>query len=315
MFGRKWQMINDFDNSDFGKKRYIKHPRLLLYSWGMRGHFKWLGDTAYVKLMYWAKFGQKLNLDSPQTFNSKIQWLKLYSKNTFSAQLVDKYEVKKFVSEAIGNQYIIPTLGVWDSYDEIDFDILPDEGFVLKCTHDSGGVYICKNKNEFDSVKARQLLEKSLNRNYFWIGREWAYKYIKPRIIAEPLMVDESGVELKDYKIFNFNGKAKLIQVDYDRFIFHKRNLYDTKWNYIDAEIKYPTDSSHKIPKPKCLDELLKLSEILSKEFIHVRTDFYVINEKIYFGELTFLHGSGYETFRPAEFGLEVGSWMKLGNL
>lgn len=302
---------DSLEHSDFGKKRYLIHPRTVLFTWGILGHMRFLSDEQYLKLMYWAKFGVKLDLDNPKSFNEKLQWLKINNKNELCGKLVDKYEVKKYVSDLIGSEYIIPTLGVWESFDDIDISSMPEKGFVLKTTHDSGGVYICRNKKDYSLKKAKKILKHSLNRNYFWVGRELAYKGVKPRIIAEPLLVDESGIELKDYKVFNFDGHAKLIQVDYDRFSNHKRNLYDTEWNYIEAEIKYPT-SSRVIEKPACLDKLLELSEILSQGFRHARTDFYVIGDKILFGEITFIHGSGYECFRPASFGQEVGSWINI---
>lgn len=305
-------MSLSFENSDFGKIRYIKYPRIILFTWGILGHFRFLNTETYLKLMYWAKFGKKLDLINPKSYNEKLQWLKLNENNSLCAKMVDKYEVKKIVSEILGEEYIIPTLGVWNSFDEIDFSKLPDEGFVIKTTHDSGGVYICKEKKNYNEKEARKVICKSMKRNYFWTGREPAYREVKPRIIAEPLLVDESGTELKDYKVFNFDGKAKMIQVDYDRFTIHKRNLYDIEWNYINAEIKYPT-SSRTINKPVCLDKLIELSEKLSKGFIHARTDFYVIGEKILFGEITFIHGSGYECFRPASFGIEVGNWIRIG--
>lgn len=302
---------NSLEYSDFGKKRYISHPRIIIFTWGILGHLRFLSDEKYLKLMYWAKFGTKLDLNNPKSFNEKLQWLKINNRNEICTKLVDKYEVKKYVSELIGEEYVIPTLGVWDSFEELDISTLPNDGFVLKTTHDSGGVYICKKKSEFRLKEAKKIIEKSLNRNYFWVGRERAYKNVKPRIIAEPLLVDESGVELKDYKVFNFNGHAKMIQVDYDRFTNHKRNLYDTEWNYIQAEIKYPT-SNRTIERPACLDKLLELSEVLSKGFSHARTDFYIIGDKILFGEITFIHGSGYECFRPASFGLQVGEWINI---
>lgn len=290
---------------------FIRHPLKLVFSWGMRGHLKFLNDRNYIKLMYWCKFGKKLKLDAPKTFNEKLQWLKIYDRKPELVGLVDKYKVKEYISEIIGEQYIIPTLGVWNNFKEINFNKLPNQ-FVLKCTHDSGGVVFCKDKSKFDFKIAKKIIEQSLRRNYYWIGREWPYKNVPPRIIAEPFMVDESGIELKDYKIFNFHGEPKIIQVDFDRFACHRRNLYDTNWNYIPAEILYPTDANVKIPKPECLDELLMLAKKLSKRFIHVRTDFYIINEKIYFGELTFLHGAGYEPFRPEKLGELMGEWLKL---
>lgn len=292
-------------------RNFFKHPRKLLFSYGMRGHLRFLNDKNYIKLMFWCKFGKKLDLQNPQSFDEKIQWLKLYDRNPKFTELVDKYKVKDYVSKIIGEQYIIPTLGIWEDFEDIPFDKLPNQ-FVLKCTHDSGGVVFCKDKTTFDIKKAKKIINKSLKRNYYWVGREWPYKNVLPKIIAEPLMTDESGTELKDYKVFNFNGQPKVIQVDFGRFVCHKRNLYDTKWNYIPAEILYPTDANMKIPKPESLTELLTLAKKLSKDFIHVRTDFYIINNKIYFGELTFLHGAGYESFRPEKFGQLMGKWLHL---
>lgn len=307
-------MSQNLENSDFGKNRYIKHPRIILFTLGILGCFRFLDDEKYLKLMYWAKFGQKLNLINPINYNEKVQWLKLNVRDDILAKLVDKHSVKDYVSKLIGEEHIIPTLGVWNSLEDVDIESLPSEGFVLKTTHDSGGVYICKNKKEYNIKEAKRIISKSLNRNYYWGGREWPYKNVTPRVIAEPFLVDESGVELKDYKVFCFNGKARMIQVDYDRFISHKRNLYDTDWNYISAEIKYPT-SDRLIMKPLCLDKLIELAEVLSQGFIHARVDLYVIKDKIYFGEITFFHGSGYECFRPASFGKTVGDWMSINNV
>jgi hypothetical protein len=255
--------------------------------------------------------GEKLNLKEPKTFNEKIQWLKLHDRRQEYTQLVDKYEVKKIVAEKIGEQYIIPTLGVWNHFDEINFDALPNQ-FVLKCTHDSGSIVIVKDKAQLNKAEARKILEEGLGRNYYYSGREWPYKNVKPRIIAEKYMIDESGIELKDYKVFNFDGVPKFIQVDFGRFTEHKRNLYTLDWEYIDAAIKFPNDREEIIEKPEKLEEMLFLSKKLSYGMPHVRTDFYSINDRIYFGELTFYHGSGFEKFTPDRFGEVVGSYLKL---
>ncbi len=176
----------------------------------------------------------------------------------------------------------------------------------------SGGVFICKDKSALNKKKAKKFLNKWLRRNYYMSGREYPYKNVNRKIIAEEYMTDESGEELKDYKVFNFNGIPKMIQVDYDRFRCHKRNLYTTEWDYIPASIEFPTDPDHRIEKPQCLDQMLKLASVLSQGFAHLRTDFYVIENKIYFGEFTFYHGSGFETFTPEKFGFETGSWLAL---
>ena len=269
-------------------------------------------DRLYLCWRYRLFFKRKLNLKTPERFTEKIQWLKLYDRNPIYVQMADKSLVKEYVARKIGKEYIIPTLGIWDSFDDIDFNLLPNS-FVLKCTHDSGGVYICTDKNRLNYTKIKNSINHSLKVNYFWYGREWVYKHIQPRIIAEKYMVDESGTELKDYKIFCFNGKPKLIQVDYNRFSDHKRNLYTPNWERVDAEIEYRTNKDIEIPKPVCLDKLLELSSLLSKGIAHLRTDFYVVNDMIYFGELTFYHGSGFERFNPDSLDYEMGSWMDLG--
>lgn len=268
-------------------------------------------DEEFLKCQYVMRTGKTLNLEKPKTFNEKLQWLKLYDHNPEYTKMADKYEVKKYVADLIGEQYVIPTLGIWDSYETIDFSKLPQQ-FVLKCTHDSGSVAIIRDKSNIDYQALKEQFEKAMKSNFYKLGREWVYKNIKPRIIAEPYMTDESGYELKDYKIFNFNGKAKMIQVDYDRFVSHKRNLYDTDWKYIEAVIEYPTDPEREIRRPEELGKMLALSEKLSVGIPHVRADFYSIKNRIYFGELTFYHGSGYEKFNPESFELEMGNWLEL---
>ncbi len=292
-------------------KDFIRNPFLFFLSLGHRGFFKWISDEKYLKIAYRIRIGKKLNLDHPTTFNEKLQWLKLHDHNPEYTTMVDKYTAKKWAADRIGEQYIIPTLGVWEHFDDIDFDALPNR-FVLKCTHDSGGIVIVTDKKILDLSQARKKLEHCLKNNYYWGNREWPYKNVHPRIIAEQYMADESDVELKDYKIFNFSGEPKLIQVDYDRFVEHKRNIYTTDWQYVEAAIQYPTDPMHQIEQPKALEKMLDLACTLSAGFPHVRTDFYCIDDRIYFGELTFYHGSGFETFTPESLGEEMGKWLKL---
>lgn len=189
------------------------------------------------------------------------------------------------------------------------FDSLPDE-FVLKTTHDSGGVIICKNKVELDIKKARKFINASMRVNYYYIGREWPYKNVPHRIIAEKYLVDESGVELKDYKFFCFDGVPKLIQVDFGRFTVHKRNLYTPDWEYVEASIKYPNDPSVQIPRPARLDRMLEIASTLSQGIPQVRVDLYSIGEQIYFGELTMTHGGGMEKFTPKSLEMQIGDWI-----
>lgn len=251
------------------------------------------------------------NLDNPKTYNEKLQWLKLNDIHPEYTQLVDKCESKEHVKKIIGDEYIIPTLGVWNSFDEIPFDKLPNQ-FVLKTTHDSGGVVVCPDKSKLDIRTARRKLEKSLRHNYFYEHREYPYKNVKPRIIAEKYMVDESGTELKDYKFFCFDGKCKMLFIASGR----RKNeitfdFFDTNFNHLPFKQGHPW-SDKEIKKPDNFDEMVKIAEKLSKGFRHVRVDLYNINGKIYFGELTFFHFSGNVPFVPKEWDYRIGEWLTL---
>ena len=272
---------------------------------------RFVSDERFIKWSYYLKFHKKLNLDNPQTYNEKMQWLKLNDRREEYTKMVDKYEAKEYVASIIGDEYIIPTLGVYDSFDEINFDELPNQ-FVLKCTHDSGGISICTDKKTFDYKKAKKLLTRNLKRNPFWYNREYPYKNIKPRIIAEKYMVDESGWQLKDYKVFCFNGEPQFVEVDYDRYVGHKLNVYDLNWNYIDFYMTSPNDASVEIPKPKCLNKMIELAKVLSRGLINVRVDFYSIGERLYFGELTLTPGSGHIDFHPKEYDILLGKKLLL---
>lgn len=291
----------------------IKNLLLVIKDFSEQYILKFIDDKIFLKFYYRITTGNRLNLNNPQTFNEKIQWLKLYNQKPEYTIMADKYLAKKYVGKKIGKQYIIPLLGVWDSPDEIDFDKLPDR-FVLKCNHNSGtGMCICREKASLDIAKVKKKLKKGMKEDFFLHGREWVYKNIPRKIIAEQFMTDESGYELKDYKIFCFDGIPKLIEVDFDRYTTgHKRNLYTTNWKLMNAEIKYKHVKDKKIEKPRCLDKLLELAGILSEGIPHVRVDFYVINEAIYFGELTFYHGSGLEQFRPESLEVKMGKYIEL---
>ena len=251
----------------------IKRPRLVL-SVLLERTAGWWSDRTYLKWHYRLSLGRKLNLDNPITFNEKLQWLKLYNRKPEYTIMVDKVKVKEYVAEKIGDKYIIPTIAVWDSADEIDWDVLPSQ-FVMKCSHDSGGIIICKDKSKLDKKKAISIMSKGLKRRYFKQNREWPYKDVTPRIIVEAYMVDESGYELKDYKFFCFDGVPRLVQIDFDRYTNHN-------------------------------------SRKLSEGIPHVRVDLYNVNGRIYFGEMTFFHGSGLEEFTPEEWDERIGSWLKL---
>lgn len=258
--------------------------------------------------------GRKLNLKNPQTFNEKLQWLKLYNRKPEYTTMVDKYAVKEYVANIIGEEYIIPTLGVWDNIEEIDWDALPNQ-FVLKTTHGGGGggVVICKDKATFSRQEACQKLQRSLNSDIYLNYREWPYKDVRKRIIVEKYMVDESGVELKDYKFFCFNGQVKCFKVDFDRFISHKANYYDRDANLLPfGEVCCMPDSSKVLEKPKNFEMMLTLAETLSKDITFARIDFYNINGKIYFGEITFFPASGMGKFTQDEWDKKLGDFIKL---
>ncbi len=270
-----------------------------------------LPDKLFIQLKFFKNFHRLPNLKHPKTFNEKLQWLKLYDRNPYYTKLVDKYEVKKIVAELIGEQYIIPTLGVWDSAEDIDFEKLPDK-FVLKATHDSGRVIICKDKSKLDIAKAREEMAYSLKRDFYALTREWPYKNVPRRIIAEAFIEDKSG-DLKDYKFFCFNGKVEFFKVDFDRFTGHKANYYDTNWNILPfEEIVCPSDKSQIHEKPENFDKMIEFAEILAKGLPFSRIDFYNNEGNIYFGETTFFPNSGMGKFNPEEADNKLGALIKL---
>ena len=291
---------------------YIKNPYKVVYSLGSRMMLKWIPDSIYLKLIYRARMGQKLNLQKPETFNEKIQWLKLYDRQPLYTELVDKYEVRKHISKIIGEEYLIPLIGVWDRFEDIDFSKLPNQ-FVLKCTHDSGGLVICTDKTKLDINLAKKKINKSLNRNYYYPGREWPYKDVKPRIICEKYMVDESGLELKDYKLMCFNGEVKCLFVCLNRNSVNGLNVdfYDMDWTPMPFEKHFPKSNTI-IPEPKNFSKMVEIAEILAKQIPFVRVDLYEVKGRIYFGELTFHPGGGFEKFNPEKYDYVQGSWIKL---
>ena len=272
-----------------------------------------MSDKTYLKKLYRQKMGKELDLKTPKTFNEKLQWLKLYDRRPEYTTMVDKYAVKQYVADRIGEQYIIPTLGVWDRFEDIDFDALPNQ-FVLKCTHDSGGLVICPNKNQLDRETARHKIETSLNQNYYLHSREWPYKHVKPRIIAEQYMEDVKTAELRDYKFFCFNGVARALFVATER---HKAgeevkfDFFDMEFQHLDLRQGHPNAATCP-ERPDTFDEMKRLAEKLSQDIPHVRVDFYEVNGQVYFGELTFAHFAGTVPFKPEEWDYTFGSWIEL---
>lgn len=269
-------------------------------------------DATYIKWRWKAYMDYPLNLDDPQSFNEKLQWIKLHDRQPLYSILVDKYEVKQYVVNIIGEEHIIPTLRVYNRVEDIDFDELPEQ-FVLKCTHDSGGIVICKDKSLLDRDAAIRKLQYGLKKNYYFQNREWPYKNVQPRIIAEQYM-NNNGLDLDDYKVHNFNGVPKVILVCSDRYKESglTEDFYSCEWHHLDVSRPGLQQSKEIQEKPVELDEILKLSMKLSKGIPFVRTDFYIINHKVYFGEMTFFPACGMKPFEPREWDYKLGSYLTL---
>lgn len=272
-------------------------------------------DRIYLQIVYFRHFKKFIDFDNPKTFNEKIKWLKLNYRKEEYTNLVDKYRVKQYITKLIGEEYVIPTLGVWKNVDDIDFKSLPEK-FVLKCNNDSGGIVICKNKKDFDEVKAKSFLKERLKNNGYWYGREWPYKNVKPCIIAEKYMEDSISKDLKDYKFFCFNGSMKFFDIDIDRFIEHRSNYYDRNGNFLPFGKTYcPPDYTKKIEMPKNLDKMIEFAETISHNTVLSRIDFYEIDGQVYFGEITFYPGSGFSPFTDEKWDYKLGDMIDLPNI
>jgi len=294
-------------------KKYLYKPKFLKLKLD-RSNIMRMDDKTYIELCFEENLGYKLDWNNIQTFNEKLQWLKLYNKNAFYTNMVDKYEVKKIIENKMGKEYVIPTIGVYNSWDEINFNSLPDK-FVIKCTHDSGGVFICTNKEKLNKKSLRNRINKKLKRNFFYNAREWPYKNVRPRIIIEKYMIDEYTSELRDYKFFCFNGKVKFFKIDFNRFTNHQANYYDTDGNLLEfGEKVCPPDFNAKLNMPYNLKKMIKLAEKISHNVPFIRVDFYEINKKIFFGEFTFYPAGGFGKFIPEKWDKIIGDMLELPN-
>lgn len=295
-------------------KSFIENPVYFITSPAAKGWLNWVPDNIYIKALYRATIHRQCNLKNPVGYNEKLQWLKLHDRKPEYIQMVDKYEVRRYIAELFGEEYLIPCLGVYESIDDIDVDILPEK-FVLKCTHDSGSVEICTNKAVFDWDAAKSHLESSMKRNYYSTYREWPYKTVKPRIIVEQYMIDDESNDLPDFKIMCFNGEARIIEHHENRFTgeVHTQTFYTRDWNILDISQPglYPVDEP--VERPEHLDDMLEMSEKIAKDMYHARIDWYIINGKIYFGEITFYDGSGFEPFTTWEMEEYLGSQIDFG--
>lgn len=271
-----------------------------------------LPDKIYLKIAYYLKMGKKLNLKNPQTFNEKLQWLKLYKRKPEYTMMADKYKVREYIAKELGEEYLIPILGVWESPDDIDFDALPNQ-FVLKCNHNSGlGMCICKDKSKLDTEKVKEELRQGLKENYYKKGREWVYKDIPRKIIAEKFMVDEQTKELRDYKFYCFNGEPKLLYISKNWNNHEKTRIsyLDLDWNKLPfCRIDYK-DFEELPEKPLNFEKMIKIAKILAEGTKHLRVDLYEINGQVYFGELTFYTGCGFAKLTPEEWDKTLGDYI-----
>jgi hypothetical protein len=289
--------------------KLIKNPNyIILILLGLRP-FRIISDKTFLKIKYWLYLKKKLNLSNPTTFNEKLQWLKLYDRKKEYIQMVDKYEVREYIAKTIGKEYLIPLLGVYNTFDEINFNQLPDK-FVLKPNHTSGNVFICKDKSKINYQKLKKDVNKWLSREYYWLHREWPYKNIKPKIICEKFITANNEAP-DDFKVLCFNGKAKLIELHRDRFGDHNQDFYDENWNKTNISQGFNV-SNNIYPKPKELDLIINLSEQLASDLYHVRIDWFIVDNTIYFGEITFYDGAGFVAFDNQEDDQLLGGWIKL---
>lgn len=292
--------------------KIVKDPIIRFNFLASKGFYDNMPDEEYLKRRFKLMLGYDLDLDNPRSFNEKIQWLKLYDRRPEYTVMVDKVKAKQYVAGIIGEEHIIPTLSVWNDPDEIDFNALP-ERFVLKCNHNSGsGVYICRDKSKLEISRVKAELRKGLRQNYYLHGREWPYKNVERRILAEQYM-DDGNHELMDYKLMCFNGVVRCCFTCTERFSGNglKVTFFDNDWNVMPFERHYPK-SDKPIKKPVCYGQMIEFAEHLSHGIPFVRVDFYEINGVVYFGELTFYPGDGMEEFSPIEWDYKLGDWITL---
>lgn len=298
---------------------YLKHPTKLVFFLQNRCKFKVLPDALYLKLWYRLDLGKSLDLKNPETFTEKLQWLKLHDRNPAYTTMVDKYAAKQYIAERIGHEHVVPTLGVWERFEDIDFDTLPDR-FVLKCTHDSGGLVICRDKAKLDREAARKKIGRSLKRNYYWSCREWPYKNVPPRIIAEPYLEEKNHGDpthvdaniITDYKFFCFRGEPKVMYIAKDIGRGPESDYFDMDFNHLPILVNDDAFAEKMPEKPVYFEKMKEIAAVLSQGIPHVRVDFYSIGDALYVGEMTFFHCSGIFAIQPPEWDRRLGQWIQL---
>lgn len=310
-------------------KRYLKDPYFSIGYVMIEKCPRLMSDKYYLSVLWKMLMGYELDWKHPKNFNEKLQWLKLYDRKPEYTTMVDKYRAKQWVADRVGEQYVIPTLAVYDSVDEISLDGLPDQ-FVLKCNHDSGSVVICKDKSSFDLDAAKQKLGAALNKNFYWEAREWPYKNVKRCVFVEKYLsaIDEcnpsgvndvydisGGESVNDYKFYCFNGEPRIFYITSDKGgnLQTRQDFFDLKGNHLDIEDKNYPCNPRKCPSlPASLSKMIELSRAIARDTYQIRVDFYEINGNPLVGELTFYENAGYCTFAPDEYNRMLGDWIKL---
>lgn len=286
-------------------------PYRLILSLGTHGFLNWIPDKTYLSILYFLRMGKSMNWKDPQRYTEKLQWLKVFDRQPAYTMMVDKYHVREYVSNIIGDEYLVPLVGHYQKYEEIDFSKLPNQ-FILKCTHGSHCSLICKEKKDFPIVEGKKQMRKWLKHNYYWAYREWPYKNVIPTIICEKLLIDDEGEIPDDYKVFCFNGKARFVKLDVDRFSNHHRVFYDIEWNRYEHGWGVVSDTD--IPKPSLLNLMIHNSEELAKGLPQARVDWYVCKDQLFFGEITFFDAGGLEPFNNPQNDIVVGNLLCIKN-
>ena len=292
-------------------KRFVLDKNYRIRLLAFLGFYNSMPDEKFLKMLYKANTGEELDLENPVKLNEKLQWLKLHDRKPEYTIMADKYRAKEYIASKVGEEYLIPLLGVWERAEDIDFDALPDS-FVLKCNHNSGGVIICRDKSSFDRAAAARRLDEDLKKNYYLEGREWPYKNVKPCIIAEKLLKnDEISDGIWDYKFFCFNGKPKLMYIASDGSSDPRTDFFDMNFEHVNIRMR--DGSFDELPtKPEQFDQMKHMAEKLSKGFSHLRVDFYIADGQVYSGEITLYHCSGFINITPKKWDEIIGSWLEL---
>lgn len=279
---------------------YIRNPYKFINYLGVKGKLNFISDELYLRLIYRARVGKKLNLKKPQSFTEKMQWQKLNDRKEIYHSYVDKFLVREVVKDKIGEEYLIPLIGVYSDEKEINWNQLPEK-FVLKATHTSGDVIVCDDKNKLDINECNKMIHKWLKREYFYISREWPYKGLKPRVVCEEFLSEDGNVPI-DYKIMCFNGEPETIEVNKGRFVNHTIEIYDKDWNKLNVYTDDYGFVNTLTPKPSKLDEILDIARKLSHGLMQCRIDLYYVKNRIYFSEITFFSGAGFDSYKPESF-------------